>query len=189
AEPDTVLVTAAAHRLVSGLFLVEERGAHALKGVPAPVTLYRVVQPSGVRSRLAAAAVLGLTPFIGREDERPLLRTRFEQAPEVARRRPLATLAAWVLGAARLQPLVILLEDLHWVDPSTLELQQLLVEQGATAQLLLLYTARGDFQAPWPLRAHHTQLMLSRLPRRHLREMVARVAARTALPEAVVKRS
>ncbi len=107
-------------------------------------------------------------------------------APEVARRRLLATLAAWVLGAARLQPLVILLEDLHWVDPSTLELQQLLVEQGATAQLLLLYTARGDFQAPWPLRAHHTQLMLSRLPRRHVREMVARVAARTALPEAVV---
>jgi len=50
--------------------------------VRGPVVLYRVVQPSGVRSRLAAAAVLGLTPFVGREDERRLLRTRFEQARE-----------------------------------------------------------------------------------------------------------
>ena len=82
AEPDTVLVTAATHRLVAGRFIVEARGAQALKGVRGPVVLYRVVQPSGVRSRLAAAAVLGLTPFVGREDERRLLRTRFEQARE-----------------------------------------------------------------------------------------------------------
>src|SRR5439155_22944870 len=45
-------------------------------------TLHGVVRPSGGRSRLAAAAVLGLTPFVGREDERRLLRTRFEQARE-----------------------------------------------------------------------------------------------------------
>ena len=82
AEPNTVLVTAATHRLVSGLFIVEERGACALKGVPGPVPLYRAIQPSGVRSRLAAAAVLGLTPFVGREEERRLLRARFEQARE-----------------------------------------------------------------------------------------------------------
>ena len=63
-------------------------------------------------------------------------------APEQQRRRLLATLVAWVLGAARAQPLVIATEDLHWADPSTLELIQLLVEQGATARLLLLYTAR-----------------------------------------------
>ncbi len=52
AEPDTVLITAATQRLVAGLFIVEERGAQRLKGVPEPVTLYRVVQASGVRSRL-----------------------------------------------------------------------------------------------------------------------------------------
>src|SRR6202011_3346543 len=59
---------------------------------------------------------------------------------EQQRRRLLATLVEWVLGAARLQPIVIEIEDLHWADPSTLELLQLLVEQGARARLLLLYT-------------------------------------------------
>jgi len=51
--------------------------------------------------------------------------------PEQQRRRLLATLVEWVLGAARVQPLVLAIEDLHWADPSTLELIQLLVEQGA----------------------------------------------------------
>jgi class 3 adenylate cyclase len=69
AEPGTVLITDAAQRLVAGLFVVEERGAQALKGIERPVQLYRVIQPSGVRGRLqATAAARGLTPFVGRED-------------------------------------------------------------------------------------------------------------------------
>jgi len=52
-------------------------------------------------------------------------------SPEQQRRRLLATLVEWTLGAARVQPFVIAIEDLHWADPSTLELLQLLVEQGA----------------------------------------------------------
>ena len=59
AEPDTVVITAATQRLVAGLFVVEERGAQHLKGVPEPVVLYGVVQASGVRGRLAAAAGAG----------------------------------------------------------------------------------------------------------------------------------
>jgi hypothetical protein len=70
-------------------------------------------------------------------------------SPERQRRRLLATLVEWVLGSARAQPLIIATEDLHWVDPSTLELIQLLVEQGATARLLLLYMAYPGFHAPW----------------------------------------
>src|SRR5215469_352468 len=114
-------------------------------------------------------------------------------APDQKRRRLLANLAAWVLNVARLQPVVIVLEDLHWVDPSTLELMQTLVEQAATAPLLLLYTARPEFRAPWPMRAHHLQITLNRLSERHTREMIAGVAARTALAkeviDAVVKRT
>ena len=56
AEPDTVVITAATQRLVAGLFVVEARGAQHLKGVREPVTLYRVGQSSGVRSRLDVAA-------------------------------------------------------------------------------------------------------------------------------------
>ena len=67
----------------------------------------------------------------------------------------------WILGAARVQPLIIATEDLHWADPSTLELIQLLVEQGTTGRLLLLYTARPEFRPQWPLRAHHTQITLN----------------------------
>src|SRR5215467_947937 len=96
---------------------------------------------------------------------------------EQKRRRLLAALSQWVLGAARLQPLVMVVEDLHWLDPSTLELQQLLAEQGATVPLLLLYTARPEFRAKWPLRAHHAQITLNRLSTRDVREMVVLVAA------------
>src|ERR1700688_1291471 len=81
ASPGTVLVTAATHRLISGLFVIEDRGTRALKGIERPVQLYRVVQPSGLRERLGAAAVArGLTPFVGREDELRLLMNRWERA-------------------------------------------------------------------------------------------------------------
>jgi predicted ATPase len=96
---------------------------------------------------------------------------------EQKRRRLLAALSGWVLGAARLQPLVMVVEDLHWLDPSTLELLQLLAEQGATVPLMLLYTARPEFRAPWPMRTHHSQITLNRLSARNVREMVALVAA------------
>ena len=98
----------------------------------------------------------------------------------------LATLVEWALGAARAQATVIAIEDLHWADPSTLELLQLLVEQGATARLLLLYTSRPEFRAQWPPRAHHTQITLNRLNARNVRTMVEEVAARKALSEETI---
>jgi hypothetical protein len=65
AEPDTVVITAATQRLVGGLFVVEEPGPQMLKGVREPVTLYRVVQPSGVRSE----ALFGQSLEIARRQE------------------------------------------------------------------------------------------------------------------------
>jgi tetratricopeptide (TPR) repeat protein len=113
--------------------------------------------------------------------------------PKQKRRRLFAVLMGWVFGAARLQPVVMVVEDLHWLDPSTLELQQLLAEQGATVPLMLLYTARPEFRAPWPMRAHHAQITLNRLSARNVREMIAVVAAHTALPsesvDAVIERT
>jgi len=82
-------------------------------------------------------------------------------APEQKRRRLFATLAEWMFGGARPQPVVIVVEDLHWADPSTLELIQILLEQGASVPLLLLCSARPEFRAPWPMRAHHAQLALN----------------------------
>jgi class 3 adenylate cyclase/predicted ATPase len=114
-------------------------------------------------------------------------------SPEQQRRRLLATLIEWLLGAARSQPLAMIIEDLHWADPSTLELIQLIAEQAANAGLLLLITARPEFRAEWPLRAHHTQVTLNRLSKRNVREMIAQVAAQNALAnetlDAVVERT
>ncbi|HKF28408.1 MAG TPA: AAA family ATPase, partial [Candidatus Binataceae bacterium] len=114
-------------------------------------------------------------------------------APEQRRKRLLANLSAWVLNLARVQPVVMAMEDLHWVDPSTLELAQMLVEQAATAPLVLLCTTRPEFHVPWPMRAHHAHITLNRLNNRHTREMIAGVVARSALApdliDAVVQRT
>ncbi len=81
AEPDTVLITAATQRLVAGMFVVEDCGPQALKGMREPMTLYRVVQPSGVRSRPDVAAGR-LTRFVGREVELATLVDRWERAQD-----------------------------------------------------------------------------------------------------------
>jgi predicted ATPase len=106
--------------------------------------------------------------------------------PEQRRRRLLAALTGWVFGAGKLQPVVMVVEDLHWLDPSTLELEGLLAEQGVMVPLLLICTARPEFQAHWLTRSHHTQITLNRLSARNVREMVALVAARNALTSASV---
>jgi len=303
ATPDTVLITGTTHRLLSGLFLLEELGAQELKGVANPVELYRVLRPTGVRGRLAAAR--GLTPFLDREEEMRLLLSRWERVsdgegqlvlvvgeagigksrlvaefhnrirdtahiwiesageqffqntpfhaitemlsqwlelrgrrnpddrvegleralasaglkPETAapliadllqlpigerypastlnaeqrRRRLLAALTGWVFGATKLQPIVMVVEDLHWLDPSTLELVQLLAEQSVMVPLMLMCTARPEFHAQWPMRSHHTQITLNRLGAGNVREMITLVAARNALAsesvEAVIERT
>jgi class 3 adenylate cyclase len=81
AEPGTVLVTARVQRQTAGLFVVEDRGAHHLKGVPAPVALYRIVRASG--GRRGGARIL--TPLVGREEELSQLQRRWSRA---RRRRP-----------------------------------------------------------------------------------------------------
>src|SRR5215469_1422992 len=80
AAPDTVLLTASTHRLISGLFVVEVLGTQQLRGITNRVELYRVLRPTGVRGRLAAAR--GLIPFVGREEELRLLLSRWERACE-----------------------------------------------------------------------------------------------------------
>src|SRR5256885_9141742 len=79
------------------------------------------------------------------------------------------------------------MEDLHWVDPSTLEFLSLLVDQGPTARILTLFTFRPDFPAPWTGRSHLTQLTLHRLTPRQAAEMTDRVAHSKILPLEVVE--
>jgi class 3 adenylate cyclase len=77
AEPGSVVITARVQRQIAGLFVVEERGSHELKGVPEPVTLYRIVRASGAGRR---AGQRHLTPLVGRDEEIALLMRRWERA-------------------------------------------------------------------------------------------------------------
>jgi class 3 adenylate cyclase/predicted ATPase len=293
AEPGTVLITARVQRQTAGLFVAEDRGAHALKGAPEPTALFRIVRASGGR-RFGARA---LTPLVGREEELDLLRRRWERAargegqltlivgepgigksrlveefraklgetphtwaefsssqllqntplhpvaewgrqrfggaetpasqrladlentlrligldpadhapliaplvdiplpeeraarfpPEELRRRQLAAMTAWYLAGARTQPAVLAFEDLHWADPTSLDLMQALAERGRTAPLLILATTRPEFRPPWSLRSHHSVISLSPLDRAEVAQMVGEIAARHALSQEVVE--
>lgn len=116
-----------------------------------------------------------------------------DMAPDQRRRRLLEALVAWVFATAAAQPLLLVVEDLHWVDPSSLELLQALAEQGATSRIMLLCTARPEFQAPWPARSHHARITLSGLAARPMRALVNGLVARAGMADdmvdAVVRRA
>jgi len=107
-------------------------------------------------------------------------------SPEQARRWLLATLAKALFALAASQPMVVVLEDLHWADASTREFLELLVEQAATAPVMVLLTARPEFKPPWPMRAHHALITLGRLRDREVREMVVAVATNTELTKEAI---
>ena len=293
AEPGAVLVTAAVQRQTAGLFVAEDRGAHELRGVPAPVTLYRIVRASGGGRRGGARA---LTPLVGREDELALLQRRWSRAlegegqfvqiigepgigksrlveefrakladtphtwvewaasqllqntplhplaewgrlrfggadatdegrladlentlrligldaaeyaplvaplvdvplpedrrakfpPEELRRRQLAAMTAWVLAGARSQPVVLAFEDLHWADPTSLDLLRALAERGAQSPLLVVATTRPEYRAPWAMRSHHSVVSLAPLDRAQVRRMVGEIASQQALSDETI---
>jgi class 3 adenylate cyclase/predicted ATPase len=293
AEPGTVLVTSTVQKQIAGLFVVEDRGAHELKGVPAPVTLYRVLRISGGRRRKGARL---LTPFIGREEDLSVLVRRWERAragegqlvlivgepgigksrlvqefrarlgetphswiewsssqllqntplhpvlgwgrirfggPEVAQerrlaelelvleqvkldplehapllaplvdipvpperlsrlppdethRRQLAGMVAWALAGARVQPLVLVLEDLQWFDPTSIDLVRALSDRGAQAPVLVLATARPEFRPSWSLRPHHSVISLTPLDDAQVHRMVAQLASERTLSKEVI---
>jgi class 3 adenylate cyclase/tetratricopeptide (TPR) repeat protein len=299
AEPGSLLITGAVHQLISGLFVVEQHSGQALQGFAERIKLYRLVRPSGIRGRFAAAAAARpLTPFAGREAELRLLMSAWERVvdgygqavlmageagigksrllyhfreqiaghahtwlesasspfsrntpfypigemlrqslhwdskpnaeqrlaaletslgraglklsealpliaqflelplsgehaplsltPEQQRKGLLATLAGWACGAAKDRPIVLATEDLHWADASTLELIQLLTEQGAKARLLVLSTARPEFHPEWRARSHHSHITLDRLSVPDVRGMIAQLVADKALSDETI---
>ena len=105
---------------------------------------------------------------------------------EQQKQQTLHVLLTVLMRIAAQQPVLFVMEDLHWVDPTTLELLSLLVDQGPTARILVLLTFRPDFSPPWTGRSHLTQMTLPRLPGRQAAEMTDQVAHGKALPPEVV---
>jgi serine/threonine protein kinase/tetratricopeptide (TPR) repeat protein len=102
--------------------------------------------------------------------------------PEARRKRTLASLVALLGAMAERHPVVLAVEDLHWIDPSTLELLDLLLGEISRLPLLLVATFRPDFTAPWRHQTLVTQLNLGGLNEAHAAQLIERVAEGQRLP-------
>lgn len=296
AEPNTVVVSESTRRLASGQFVTQDLGTPTLKGIDDVIRAHRVLQPSGVRSRLNIAS--HLTPFVGRELEVGVLlekwtwvharkgqvalvsgepgvgksrlllalRHRFAEkshtwlecrcspytasrafapirelieqglgfektdtdeekhaklarrvglnglpanealpvlasfleiepgavthtlSPEALRERTMHFLVEWGLSMSADQPVLMLFEDLHWCDPSSLEFLDRLIARMPNDRMFVLMTARPEFRPPWLILPNFTSVVLSGLTGAHARTMVEHLCADRALPEGAYER-
>ena len=106
-----------------------------------------------------------------------------ELSPQQRKEKTLAALLAQVDGLARKQPVLILFEDMHWIDPTSLELLTATIDRVQHQPVLLVATARPEFTPPWPSQAHVTALSLARLSRRECVALVDRITDGKVLPD------
>lgn len=300
AAPNTVAISAATSRLVQGYFDCEALGEQTLRGVAEPLNVYRVLEASGVHSRLDVAGARGLTPLVGREQEVGLLLERWAQvkdghgqvvllsgdagigksrlvqmlkehvahqphirwecrsssyfentalfpvtdlfqrlwrfqaedtpdeklgklehvlsqyrlpveevvpllapilslalpenrypllnlSPQRQRQKTLETIVAILLELAEHQPVLFILEDLHWTDPSTLELLNLVIEQIPTTSMLTVLTCRPTFQPSWHHRSYLTEMTLNRLSHTQVEQIVTGMTDGKTFPPDVLQ--
>src|SRR6185369_8237515 len=108
-------------------------------------------------------------------------------SPTQQRRRTLAALLDQFDGLARRQPILLVFEDLNWVDATSLELLDLTVERMRQLPVLALFTFRPEFEPPWVGLPNVSTLTLSRLDSNEVENMVARVTGGRVLPPEVLK--
>ncbi len=294
-----VVMGATTYRLVEGLFTCHDQGALTLKGLSAPVRVYRVERENEAQSRFEVALTTGLSPLVGRDRELETLLTCWEQvqagngqvilisgeagigksrlvqscrerladeahiriegrcspyaqnsafhpvigllqhglqfsreddsqtklqklervlaraglplgetvplfaallslplpasyqpltlSPPQRRQHLLNVLLTWLLSLAQRQPIVLVGEDLHWMDPSSLELLGLFLNNVAKARILLLLTFRPEFRPPWKPLPYQTVIALSRLSQHNVHAMLEQLTEGNPLPEAIVQ--
>src|SRR4030095_4242131 len=114
---------------------------------------------------------------------------RFPQiglTPARDREETFSALREWVLAQSRRHSVLFIVEDLHWIDASTLEFLKLFLSEGLHDRILTVLTFRPEFRTPWPAVAHQTTLALNRLTRRQVGELMRRSAG-SALPEPLIE--
>jgi class 3 adenylate cyclase/predicted ATPase len=300
AAPNTIAMSEATYRLVQGYFACQDLGAQTLRGVSEPIHVYRVLNKSGVYSRLDIVSVRGLTPLVGREQEVGLLLERWEQvkvgygqvvlltgeagigksrlvqvlkdhvvndphvrwecrsaeyaqntalfplvdlfqrlwrfeadetpnaklaklehalsqyrlpveeavqlfalllslplpehrypllnlSPQRQRQKMLETIVALLLELTERHPVLLIIEDLHWTDPTTLEWLHLLIDQTPTASILVLLTCRPHFQPAWHHRSYLTEITVHRLSPTQVEQIIHRMIDGKTLPTEVLQ--
>jgi class 3 adenylate cyclase/tetratricopeptide (TPR) repeat protein len=296
AAPGTVLVGQSTWRLVEGLFVFDELGPHAIKGIDKPIAVF-CAREASARSRFEATAIRGLTPLVGRDEELNLLLSRWTNAkegegqvvlltgepgigksrmiqafrellraeevtvlryfcspfyvhsalhpildqleraaqlkksdsPEVKLDKLEALLSLATAEAARAaallapllsiptgeryprlditperkktlalealleqlaglaaRPVLIILEDAHWIDPTSAELFQLMIDRIQRMPVLVLIAYRPGFDPPWTGFSHVTSLSLAHLSHRQSAALVEKVTRGRKLPPEVL---
>src|SRR5262249_85705 len=108
-------------------------------------------------------------------------------SPQRQRQKTLETIVAILLELAAQQPVLFIVEDLHWTDPTTLELLNLVLDQTPTAALLTVLTCRPTFQPSWTHRSYLTEVSVTRLAQPQVERMIDRVAGGKAFPAEVLQ--
>jgi class 3 adenylate cyclase/predicted ATPase len=109
-----------------------------------------------------------------------------ELSPEQRKEQTVDALLQPLMLLSTRHPMLLVVEDVHWIDPSSLELLGLLIERVARLRMLLVVTARPEFSPPWPNHAHVTRVTLSRLHRDEAAALARETAGGRQLPDAVL---
>jgi class 3 adenylate cyclase/tetratricopeptide (TPR) repeat protein len=115
------------------------------------------------------------------------LEAPLDVTPQRKRDKTFDALLRQVEGLSRQQPMLMVFDDLHWIDPSSREILDRLIERVAEWPVLLLAMFRPEFQPPWSGQPHVTMLTLARLDRRDTAAMVANVAGNARLPAEIMQ--
>jgi class 3 adenylate cyclase/tetratricopeptide (TPR) repeat protein len=106
--------------------------------------------------------------------------------PQRQRQKTLEILVAILLELAEHQPVLFILEDLHWTDPSTLELLNLVLDQTPTASMLVLLTCRPYFQPSWRHKSYLSEVTVHRLSHAQVEQIVSRITDGKTFPQEVL---
>lgn len=182
-----VRLQCAQHYTGSALYPIRAALEHAAGIAPTDTTDDRFAKLTAFNARspkpLADTDALALLLALPGADELPRIRPL-----TVEQRKALifSELNAQLAAIERAQPLLIIVEDLHWVDPTTLELITQVITGLRRQRVLLIATARPEFTSPWSHHGNITTLALNRLGYGAVEKMINQLCGGKALPEALV---
>jgi tetratricopeptide (TPR) repeat protein len=155
------------------------------------------LRPGDSKPDQAAKLERGLAPLGGeREQAKPLIAALLglpasgvpaEGSPQLLRSETLRYVVSLLNRAAESRPVVLAVEDLHWVDPSTLEFLGLLIDQSQSSRMLTMLTARPSFEHSWTNREHVIEVALNHLGSDDVRGLVASISGGKPIPEELLR--